>query len=330
MACFRYFSCFRSSIVHRSHSERKHANEAEFQHCVSNVRVFESRELIDATDAFDPGRVLGEGTLGRVYKGILENGQEVAVKRFEEQADLRTEVRMLSCVEHSNLIKMIGYCDKGEDHIIVYEVMPLRSLNLHLQDLTPGKRPLDWKTRMKIAEGVAKALEYLHDQKDPPVIYGGLKRSGILLYENYNPKLSDFECAYGYIGPEYPMTGALSLKSDVYSFGVVLLELISGRKVIDKTKTDKEHFILALARPLLSDSEKFPEIADPLMEGQYPCRELVQALDLVKMCVQEDPHKRPRAAEVVTTLSNLVSQIYEEERDTTIAGPFTPSTMHDV
>ncbi|MCL7023674.1 hypothetical protein MKW94_026104, partial [Papaver nudicaule] len=157
---------------------------------------------------------------------------------------------MLCSIEHSNLIKMIGYCDKGNDRVIVFEFMPLRSLNLHLRDLQPGQKPLDWKTRMKIAEGVAKALEYLHDQKDPPVIYSGLKTSRVLLDENYNPKLSDFGCAkhglkwdyapihkkyvrgYGYLPPEYFMTRVLTLKSDVYGFGVVLLELISGEKAI--------------------------------------------------------------------------------------------------
>ncbi|KAI3962630.1 hypothetical protein MKW92_041810 [Papaver armeniacum] len=333
MSRFRFFSCVGSWKVQRSNSERRdgyrtqgvEADQAEFQQSVPNVRVFKPKELIVATDAFDPGRDLGEETLGRVYKGILEGGQEVAVKRYDGQ-DLWPEVRMLSCIEHPNLIKMIGYCDKGEDHIIVYEFMPLRSSNLHLHDFKPGKKPLDWKTRMKIAEGVAKALEYLHDQKDPPIIYGGWKETGILLDENYNPKLSNFECAkygptgdysmlysklrYGFTaGSDICTTGTLTLKSDIYSFGIVLLELISGRKACDITRTPKEHFIHAWARPLLIDSDKFPEIADPLMKGQYPCRGLVQALDLVKMCVQEDPHNRPRAAEVVTTLSCLVSQI---------------------
>ncbi|KAI3962628.1 hypothetical protein MKW92_041808 [Papaver armeniacum] len=309
MARFCFFSCVvGSSKVQRSHPERRggygtedvEADQAEFQHSVANVRVFKPKELVVATDAFDPGSDLGQGTFGRVYKGILEFGQEVAVKRYYGQEDLWPEVRMPSCIEHSNLIKMIGYRDKGKDHFIVYEFMPLRSLNLHLQDLKPGKKPLDWKTRMKIAEGVAKALD-------------GWKQTGILLDENYNPKLSNFECAkhglkcvhttldgrlrYGYnAGIKMHMTGTHTLRSDIYSFGIVLLELISGLK----------------ARPLLGDSEKFPEIADPLMKGQYPCRGLVQALDLVKMCVQEEPHKRPRAAEVVTTLSGLISQIDEE------------------
>ncbi|RZC76433.1 hypothetical protein C5167_000554 [Papaver somniferum] len=295
--------------------------KVEFQHDDS-FRVFKSRELIVATDKFSPGRVLGEG--GRVYKGILKDGQEVAVKRFEEQEDLWAEVRMLNCVEHPNIVKMIGYCDKEKDHIIVYEFVPLRSLDLHLHDLKPGKTPLDWKTRMKIAMGVAKALEYLHDQKDPPVIYSGLKRSSILLDENYDPKLSDFGCAeHGptlnhtaanrkfslcYLGPEYPMTGYLSLKSDVYSFGVVLLELISGKKAINGYNN-----VVLWARPLLNHRKKFPEIADPLMEGKYPHRGLVQALNLAKWCLQEDFRKRPLTEEVVMFLTNLapLSQISE-------------------
>ncbi|RZC76430.1 hypothetical protein C5167_000549 [Papaver somniferum] len=333
---------------HAESQYRVEADEDKYQHSIANARVFELRELIVGTDNFNPGRVLGEGSLGRVYKGILGDGHEVAVKRFYEQADFWAEVRMLSCIEHANLVKMIGYCDIGEDHIIVYEFMPLRSLNLHLQDLKPGNKPLDWQTRMKVAEGVAKALEYLHDHNDPPVIYAGLKRSGILLDENYNRKVSDFDCAkhgptgdytmmgtkllraYGYIGIEYPLTGGRQLiKSDVYSFGVLLLELISGRKTIDKTIFCKEPNLVAWARPLLSDSKKFPEIADPLMEGQYSYLGLVQALGLAKMCIQEMPFKRPRTAEIVTTLSNLVSQIYEEERGTAVASSFTPSSMHD-
>ncbi|MCL7038898.1 hypothetical protein MKW94_003426, partial [Papaver nudicaule] len=263
MAWFRGFPWVRS--VNWSHRSEKRdgydlADHVESdQLSVANVRVFKSRELVVATDKYNPGRVLGEGGSGRVYKGILEDGQEVAVKRFHAQEDLWAEAQMLSCIEHSNIVKMIGYCDKGKDHIIVYEYMPLRSLNLHLHDLQPGKEPLDWKTRMKIAGGVAKALEYLHNQKDPPVISAGLNTTGILLDGNYNPKLSGFGYAkhgpiwhdnsedavviklpLGYIAPEYLMTGALTLKSDIYGFGVILLELISGRKAIDFTSVTGE------------------------------------------------------------------------------------------
>ncbi|MCL7048966.1 hypothetical protein MKW94_013589, partial [Papaver nudicaule] len=263
MARFRYFSCIGSSKGEtEGSSERKHdcgtegvnADQTKRLHCVANT--LESRELIVATDTADPGCVLGE----RVYKGFLDNGQV----RVVVISDLWAEIRMLRCVDHSNLIKMIGYCDKGEDHSIVYEFMPLQSLNLHLQDLKPGKKPLDWKTRMKIAEGVAKALQYLHDQKDPPVVYGGLNRTGILLDESYNPKLSDFSRVkdgptgdytsmrikmmkvFGYTPSELCMTGHLTSKSDVFSFGVVLLELISGQKAFEgHIRGSDKHMVVA-------------------------------------------------------------------------------------
>ncbi|GMP57519.1 hypothetical protein CsSME_00021577 [Camellia sinensis var. sinensis] len=160
---------------------------------------------------------------------------------------------MLSLLHHPNLVSLIGYCADGEQRLLVYEFMPFGSLEDHLHDLPPDKEPLDWNTRMTIAAGAAKGLEYLHDKANPPVIYRDFKSSNILLDERYHPKLSDFGLAklgptgdkshvstrvmgtYGYCAPEYAMTGQLTVKSDVYSFGVVFLELITGRKAIDST-----------------------------------------------------------------------------------------------
>ncbi|KAI3864976.1 hypothetical protein MKW92_002419 [Papaver armeniacum] len=334
--CEDYGSESEAGKIYLSEAERRNASEqaAQSDSCIAKAHVFKLTELIDATNRFNPDRVIGEGSLGRGYKGVLEDGQEVAVKRFNKQVDLLAELRILSCIEHFNIIKMIGYCDIGKEHYIVYEYMKERSLNLHLHDLPPGNKSLDWKTRMKIAEGVAKALEYLHNKKLPPIIYGGLKTTGILLDENYNPKLSDFSCInhvarsgytgeheklpYGYIATELFFTSRVSFKSDVYSFGVVLLELISGRKAIDRTRTSGEICMALWARRLLR-SKKFKEIADPLMKGQYPYRGLVQALGLVEICIHRNPNKRPPIAEVVTTLLKIASQIYEEERGTTEA-----------
>ncbi|XP_026428696.1 probable serine/threonine-protein kinase PBL7 [Papaver somniferum] len=267
------------------------AEQAEFR-CDAGFRVFESRELTVATDNFSPGRVLNEGKLGRVYKGILKDGQEVAVKRFAKQTDLWGEVRMLSCLDHPNLVKLIGYCDEGKDHMIVCEYMPLRSLNLHLHDIKPGKKPLDWKTRMKIAEGVARALEYLHHGMDPLIIYNCLEVSKILLNENYNPKLSDFGCAeiaipvdhcrvrtkpaVGYVSREYTTTRNITSKSDVYCFGVVLLELISGQKAFDATRNG-ERDIVAWARPMLRDKQA--EFRCDAGVRVFKLRELIVATD---------------------------------------------------
>ncbi|MCL7021559.1 hypothetical protein MKW94_027324 [Papaver nudicaule] len=364
MARFPYFSCIRSSkgetggpseikhastdhgrLLSISRTETVKSDQPKYLRCVANAP--ESKELVVTTNTADPECVLGEGRLGRVYKGYLDSGQEVAVKWFDELADLSEEVQMLCSIDHPNIIKMIAYCDEGKDRVIVFEFMPLRSLNLHLRDLEPGKTPLDWNTRMKIAEGVAKALEYLHDQNDPPVIYSGLKSTSILLDENYNPKLSDFGCArhgplwnyrsiheklvrgYGYIGLEYIITEVLTLKSDVFGFGVILLELISGEKAVKESiRGSGKHSLVSWAQPLL-DNENFQDIVDPLMKGQYPYAGLVKALYLAKMCVKEEAHERPPIAEVVITLSKINSQIYEEPQVTTVADPSTlPNIMH--
>ncbi|CAI9091038.1 OLC1v1025955C1 [Oldenlandia corymbosa var. corymbosa] len=301
------------------------------------AHTFTFRELAAATKNFRGDCLLGEGGFGKVYKGRLEStNQVVAIKQLDRNGlqgnrEFLVEVLMLSLLHHSNLVNLIGYCADGDQRLLVYEFMPLGSLEDHLHDLPPDKKPLDWNTRMKIAAGAAKGLEYLHDKASPPVIYRDLKCSNILLDEGYYPKLSDFGLAklgpigdnthvstrvmgtYGYCAPEYAMTGQLTLKSDVYSFGVVLLEIITGRKAIDNSKAAGEHNLVAWARPLFKDRRKFSQMADPMLQGQYPPRGLYQALAVAAMCVQEQPNMRPLIADVVTALSYLASQKYDPE-----------------
>ncbi|XP_039162625.1 serine/threonine-protein kinase PBS1 isoform X2 [Eucalyptus grandis] len=236
---------------------------------------------------------------------------------------------MLSLLHHPNLVNLIGYCADGDQRLLVYEFMPLGSLEDHLHDLPPGKEPLNWNMRMKIAAGAAKGLEYLHDKANPPVIYRDFKSSNILLEEGFHPKLSDFGLAklgptgdkshvstrvmgtYGYCAPEYAMTGQLTVKSDVYSFGVVLLELITGRKAIDSNLPHGEQNLVAWARPLINDRRKFSRMVDPSLQGQYPMRGLYQALAVASMCIQEQAAARPLTRDVVTALSYLANQAYD-------------------
>ncbi|WMV25647.1 hypothetical protein MTR67_019032 [Solanum verrucosum] len=191
---------------------------------------------------------------------------------------------MLSLLHHPHLVNLIGYCADGDQRFLVYEFMPLGSLEDHLHELSPDKTRLDWNTRMKIAAGATKGLEYLHDKANPPVIYTDLKCSNILLDEDYNPKLSDFGLTklglvgdkthvstrvmgtYGYCAPEYAMMGQLTLKSDVYSFGVVLLEIITGRSAIDTSRAAGEQNLVAWARPLFKNRRKFSQMADPELQ----------------------------------------------------------------
>ncbi|XP_042469816.1 serine/threonine-protein kinase PBS1-like [Zingiber officinale] len=300
-----------------------------------SAQTFTYRELAAATKNFRDECFLGEGGFGCVYKGQLEStGQIVAVKQLNRNGlqgnrEFLVEVLMLSLLHHQNLVNLIGYCADGEQRLLVYEFMPLGSLEDHLHDLPHDNESLDWNTRMKIAAGAAKGLEYLHDKAIPPVIYRDFKSSNILLGEGYHPKLSDFGLAklgptgdkshvstrvmgtYGYCAPEYAMTGQLTVKSDVYSFGVVLLELITGRKAIDSTKPHGEENLIAWAQPMFNDRRKLPRLADPRLQGRFPMRGLYQALAVASMCIQEQAASRPLIADVVTALSYLANQAYD-------------------
>ncbi|XP_027340061.1 probable serine/threonine-protein kinase PBL7 [Abrus precatorius] len=306
---------------------------------VNNYRAqtFTFDELAAATRNFRSDCFLGEGGFGKVYKGHIEKiNQVVAIKQLDPHGlqgirEFVVEVLTLSMADHPNLVKLIGFCAEREQRLLVYEYMPLGSLENHLHDLSPGRKPLDWNTRMKIAAGAARGLEYLHDKMKPPVIYRDLKCSNILLGEGYHAKLSDFGLAkvgpsgdkthvstrvmgtYGYCAPDYAMTGQLTFKSDIYSFGVVLLEIITGRKAIDHTKPAKEQNLVAWARPLFKDRRRFSEMVDPLLRGQFPVRGLYQALAIAAMCVQEQPNMRPGIADVVTALNYLASQKYDPQ-----------------
>ncbi|KAH7280010.1 hypothetical protein KP509_37G047900 [Ceratopteris richardii] len=250
---------------------------------------------------------------------------------------------MLSLLHHDNLVNLLGYCSEGDQRLLVYEYMPLGSLEDHLHDLPYGREPLDWPTRLKIAAGAARGLEYLHVTANPPVIYRDLKASNILLGNDFHPKLSDFGLAklgpvgdkshvstrvmgtYGYCAPEYAMTGQLTIKSDVYSFGVVLLELITGRKAIDQSRPSKEHNLVAWARPLFKDKTKYSQMVDPNLRGHFPMRGVFQALSVAAMCIHEQAASRPSIADVVTALNFLALQYSEAPKKVVLAPLHTES-----
>lgn len=315
-------------------------------------KVFSYRELCVATQNFHPSNMIGEGGFGRVYKGHLKaTNQVVAVKQldrngFQGNREFLVEVLILSLLHHPNLVNLVGYCAEGEQRILVYEYMANGSLEDHLLELTPDTKPLDWQTRMKIAEGAAKGLEYLHEEADPPVIYRDFKASNILLDENFNPKLSDFGLAklgptgdrthvstrvmgtYGYCAPEYASTGQLTTKSDVYSFGVVFLEMITGRRVIDYSKPSQEQNLVIWAQPLLKDRRKFVQMADPVLEENYPVKGLYQALAVAAMCLQEEADTRPLISDVVTAIEFLARK--KVEVDEPLSTKVTPPQSGDI
>ncbi|KAL9236629.1 hypothetical protein vseg_011273 [Gypsophila vaccaria] len=308
-----------------------------------SAQVFTFRQMAAATNNFSIENLVGEGGFGRVYKGYIPGVDKlVAIKqldknRMQGNREFLSEVFMLSLVDHPNLVNLIGYCADGDQRILVYEYMASGSLEDHLLDLPPNKEPLDWHTRMKIAEGAAKGLEYLHETINPSVIYRDFKAANILLEEEFNPKLSDFGLArigptgeedhvstrvmgtYGYCAPEYAMTGQLTTKSDVYSFGVVFLELISGRRAIDTTKATAEQNLVTWAQPLFKDRNLYAEMADPLLANKFPEKALHQAIAVASMCLQEEASTRPLISDVVTALEFLAKPTtYEEQPQVSI------------
>uniref|UniRef100_A0ACD5YX47 Uncharacterized protein n=1 Tax=Avena sativa TaxID=4498 RepID=A0ACD5YX47_AVESA len=218
----------------------------------SEFTLYDFPELDAATDNFSQDNKLGTGGFGPVYKGILADGTEVAVKRLAAQSgqglvEFKNEIQLIAKLQHTNLVKLLGCCVQEEDKMLVYEYMPNRSLDYFIFDQERGTL-LDWKRRHHIIEGIAQGLLYLHKHSRIKIIHRDMKASNILLDKDLNPKISDFGMArifgsnmthantnrivgtYGYMAPEYAFEGIFSVKSDVFSFGVLLLEIVSGKR----------------------------------------------------------------------------------------------------
>ncbi|XP_013626830.1 PREDICTED: serine/threonine-protein kinase CDL1-like [Brassica oleracea var. oleracea] len=310
--------------------ERRQSDEAE-QSEETTLKIFSFRELATATKNFRQECLLGEGGFGRVYKGTLKStGQVVAVKQLDKHGlhgnkEFQTEVLSLGQLDHPNLVKLVGYCADGDQRLLVYDYISGGTLEDNLQEPKSDREPMDWTMRMQIAYGAAQGLEYLHDKVDPPVIYRDLKASNILLDDDLCPKLCDFGLhklgpgtgdkmmalssrvmgTYGYSAPEYTRGGTLTTKSDVYSFGVVLLELITGRKALDTTKSNDEQNLVSWAQPIFRDPKRYPDMVDPLLKKKFSERGLNQAVAIASMCVQEEPTARPLISDVMVALSFL-------------------------
>ncbi|KAJ6713703.1 SERINE/THREONINE-PROTEIN KINASE PBS1 [Salix viminalis] len=281
------------------------------------AQIFAFRELAAATKNFRPECFIGEGGFGRVYKGCLEStGQVVAVKQLDRNGlqgnrEFLVEVLMLSLLHHSNLVNLIGYCADGDQRLLVYEFMPLGSLEDHLHDI-PKKNLKDRTSYEHHDLRRREAKRKVKFTRDMMVTSTNKKADVDLGPTGDKSHVSTRVMGtYGYCAPEYAMTGQLTVKSDVYSFGVVFLELITGRKAIDSTQPHGEQNLVAWARPLFNDRRRFSKLADPLLQGRYPMRGLYQALAVASMCIQEQAAARPLIGDVVTALSYLANQAYE-------------------
>ncbi|XP_019106725.2 cysteine-rich receptor-like protein kinase 10 isoform X2 [Beta vulgaris subsp. vulgaris] len=279
--------------------------------------------LQTATNNFSEENKLGEGGFGGVYKGILTNGQVVAVKRLSKGSgqgdkEFKNEVLFVAKLQHRNLARLLGFCLDGEEKLLVYEYVANKSLDHFLFD-SPNQEQFDWQRRYKIIGGIARGMLYLHQDSRVKVIHRDLKASNVLLDASMNPKVSDFGMArifgieqsqentnrvvgtYGYMAPEYAMHGQFSDKSDVYSFGVVVLEIISGKKNTSFQESGYADDLLSYAWKLWRDGKPL-EFVDPIIKDSCSSNEVLRCMLLGLLCVQDDMDDRPTMATALLML----------------------------
>ncbi|GKV27015.1 hypothetical protein SLEP1_g36224 [Rubroshorea leprosula] len=286
----------------------------------NGLHVFSFESIAYATNYFSPANKLGEGGFGPVYKGILHDGQEVAIKRLSANsrqgvAEFKNEALLIAKLQHTNLVKLLGFCIQGEENILIYEYMPNKSLDSFLFD-SDKKKILNWKRRFIIIEGIAQGLLYLHKYSRLRVIHRDLKASNILLDHEMNPKISDFGMArifglneseantnrvvgtYGYMSPEYAFHGLVSIKTDVFSFGVLLLEVVTGRKNATCYHPDYPLNLTGYVWQLWNEGRQL-ELIDPSMDESCPHDEILRRIHIGLLCVQDHAIDRPTILDVV-------------------------------
>ncbi|XP_028802850.1 nodulation receptor kinase-like isoform X2 [Neltuma alba] len=272
--------------------------------------------------------LIGEGGFGSVYRGTLEDGQQVAVKvrsatSTQGTREFDNEVNLLSAIRHENLVHLIGYCCEKDQQILVYPFMSNGSLQDRLYGEPAKRKPLDWPTRLSIALGAARGLSYLHTFSGRSVIHRDVKSSNILLDHSMCAKVADFGFSKyapqegdsgaslevrgtaGYMDPEYYTTQQLSAKSDVFSFGMVLLEIVSGREPLNTRRPRDEWNLVEWAKPYIRAS-KIDEIVDPNIKGGYHAEAMWRVVETALSCIEPFSVHRPSMADIVRELEDAL------------------------
>ncbi|EAZ04220.1 hypothetical protein OsI_26365 [Oryza sativa Indica Group] len=277
-----------------------------------------------ATDNFDESKKLGEGGFGAVYKGHLF-GQEVAVKRMAKGSnqgleELKNELVLVAKLHHKNLVRLVGFCLEDGERLLVYEYMPNKSLDTLLFDVEQ-RRQLDWATRSRIIEGVARGLQYLHQDSQKKIVHRDMKASNVLLDADLNPKIGDFGLArlfgqdqtrdvtnrivgtFGYMAPEYMIRGQYSTKSDVFSFGILVLEIVTGQRNSGPYFAEQNEDLVSLVWRHWTEGN-IVEMIDYSLDRKYPEAEVLKCVNIGLLCVQQNPVDRPTMADVMVLLNS--------------------------
>ncbi|CAN1311607.1 Cysteine-rich receptor-like protein kinase 43 [Linum perenne] len=314
-------------------SRKDGENEGDLEKIAAQERKqFAFQTLVSATKDFHPSHKLGEGGFGPVYKGKLSDGREIAVKRLslssrQGNTEFTTEAKLLARVQHRNVVSLLGYCVHDMEKLLVYEYVAHESLD-KLLFKSNSKTHLDWKQRFDIIMGIARGLQYLHEDSHNVIIHRDIKASNILLDDRWIPKIADFGMARlfpedqthvntrvvgtnGYMAPEYVMHGRLSVKADVYSFGVLVLELISGQK--NSTFANADYNLLEWAYKLYKDGKSM-DLMDPTLVTSAAAELVKTCIHVGLLCTQGEPNTRPTMRQVVLWLSKKPGHLEEPTR----------------
>ncbi|CAL9237911.1 unnamed protein product [Arabidopsis halleri] len=328
---FTAFGVWRCRVEHNAHiSKDAWRNDLKPQD-VPGLDFFDMNTIQNATKNFSLSNKLGQGGFGSVYKGKLQDGKEIAVKRLSSSSgqgkeEFMNEILLISKLQHRNLVRVLGCCIEGDERLLIYEFMVNKSLDTFIFD-SRKRLEIDWPKRFNIIQGIARGLLYLHRDSRLRVIHRDLKVSNILLDEKMNPKISDFGLArmyqgteyqdntrrvvgtLGYMSPEYAWTGMFSEKSDIYSFGVLLLEIISGEKISRFSYGEDGKTLLAYAWESWSENGGIDLLDQDVADSCHPI-EVGRCVQIGLICVQHQPADRPNTLELLsmlTTKSDLPS-----------------------
>jgi serine/threonine protein kinase len=319
-----FLVCCRKRVFRRHYENKEYAQQCnDIKNIEGKPTIFPYHVLKHATKNFSPENKLGEGGFGSVFKGVLPDGMEVAVKQLSAKSqqgndEFLNEVTLITSVQHRNLVKLRGCCLKAEERLLVYEYLENKSLHQALFD--KPRLQMDWQTRMKILEGTARGLAYLHEGCHTRIVHRDIKASNILLDKDLNPKIADFGLARifsendthvstrvagtaGYLAPEYAMRGQLTEKADVFSYGIVVLELVSGRANLDLHLQPHAVYLLDWAWQLYEENQ-LTDLLDPAISwSQDTLEESLRVVEMALLCTHSRTTLRPTMTTVVSILT---------------------------